>query len=67
MKTKLLIFGCLAIVGAGVWYLLQKDKEIQEWIDEAPVGPIKDHLAIQEQAQEPAEVRELMHAAKEHI
>ncbi len=67
MKTKLLIFGGLAIVGAGIWYLLKKDKDIQEWIDETPVGPLKDHLVIQEQAQESADIRELMHAAKEQI
>ncbi len=67
MKTKLLIFGGLAIVAAGIWYLLKKDKDIKEWIDETPVGPIKDHLVIQEQAQGPANIRERLHEAKEQI
>ena len=67
MKTKLLILGCLAVVSAGIWYLLQKDKDILEWEDEAPVGPIKDHLIVQELAQEPADIREVMHQAKEQI
>ena len=65
MKTKLIMLGCFAVIGAGVWWLLQKDKELEEWSDEAPVGPIKDHLAIKEDAQEPADIRELMHQAKE--
>jgi hypothetical protein len=67
MKSQLLILGCLAVVSAGIWYLLKKDKDIQEWIDEAPVGPIKDHLTIQEHAEEPADIRELLHKAKEQI
>ena len=66
MKTKLLILGGLAVISAGVWYLLKKNNDIniQPWTDEAADGPIKAHLTILEQAQEPADIRELMHRAK---
>ena len=42
MKTKLVIFGGLAILAAGVWYLLFRDQHFTSPVSEDPVGPIHD-------------------------
>jgi hypothetical protein len=67
MRTKIAVLGCLALVGAGVWYFFIKDKKEQEWKEEEqePVGPIQGH--VEKEIFEPANnhLREVMHAAKE--
>lgn len=67
MKTKLAIFGCLAIAGAGIWYLFLKDNAKQSWEEEGhePVGPIKGHDEIENPEHPKSHLREVMHAAKE--
>ena len=42
MKTKLVIFSGLAILAAGIWYLLFRDQDFTSPVSEDPVGPIHD-------------------------
>jgi hypothetical protein len=61
MKKNFAIFGSLAIVGVGVWYLFFKNKNVEELADQDPVGPInKEEHGLDH-------IRQVFHKAKELV
>jgi hypothetical protein len=41
MKTKLAIVGSLAVVGAGIWYLVFRNQSFTSKEETGPVGPVR--------------------------
>jgi hypothetical protein len=66
MKTKLVILGCLAIVGAGVLYFFLKNKTTKGWEEEnyEPVGPIQGNIESENFEHTNTHLREVKNAAK---
>ncbi len=66
MKSNLIILGCLAIAGAGIWYFFVKNEAQLGWEEEAyePVGPIGGHEDSENPEHTYNHLREVMHAAK---